>query len=135
MALSGKMEDQVEVKSQVDEILHTFGGKKAHLVPNTCPDKGSHESIQEWTYVIERKVETIKEKFYIDQEKKEVHLTALEGSTVLKLCKSCKIIFQLFAREGANVVKIIVEYEKRNEDIPPPQKYMNFGESLIKQIN
>ncbi|XAR72241.1 hypothetical protein NMG60_11018813 [Bertholletia excelsa] len=140
------MEDQVEVKSQVDEILHTFGGKKAHHVPNMCSDKvhniklhegdwGSQESVKEWTYVTEGKVETFKEKFYIDEEKKEVHLTTLEGSTCLGIYKSYKIIFQLFARESTNVVKITIEYEKRNENAPPPQKYMSFIKSLIQDID
>ncbi|CAH2080675.1 unnamed protein product [Thlaspi arvense] len=81
------------------------------------------------------KVETFKEKFYIDEEKKEVHLTALEGSTVLELYKSYKIIYQLFDKEGTTIVIIIIVYEKRNKDVPPPHKYMNFGKSLIKDID
>ncbi|KAH7860534.1 hypothetical protein Vadar_014650 [Vaccinium darrowii] len=83
---------------------------------------------------IEGKVKTYKEKVSIDEENKTVHMIALEGHC-LELYKSCKSIFQFIYNGKTNVVKITIEYEKKNEDIPPPQKYIDFLVSLIKDLD
>ncbi|KAL7240223.1 hypothetical protein ACSBR2_005982 [Camellia fascicularis] len=83
---------------------------------------------------IEGKVETFKEKVTIDEENKTVHLTAVEGHC-LDLYKSYNIIYQIIPKGETNVLKITIEYEKRNEDVPPPQKYMDFIIDLVKDLN
>ncbi|GMP59223.1 hypothetical protein CsSME_00022592 [Camellia sinensis var. sinensis] len=62
MDLGGKMEDEVEIKCDADELFQICSGKKAHTVPNLSPDEvskldlhkgewGDHGSIKVWTYV------------------------------------------------------------------------------------
>lgn len=83
---------------------------------------------------IEGKVETYKEKVSIDEENKTVRLTALEGQC-LELYRSYSNIYQFIHNGETNVVKITIEYEKKNENIPPPQKYMDFVISVIKDLD
>ncbi|KAI7981942.1 hypothetical protein LOK49_Contig6G00014 [Camellia lanceoleosa] len=105
MDLGGKMEGEVEIKCDADELFQIGSGKKAHIVPNLSPDKvskldlhegewGDHGSIKVWTYVTEGKVGTFKEKVIIDEENKTVHLTAVKGHC-LDLYKSYNIIYQI----------------------------------------
>ncbi|CAL5396712.1 unnamed protein product [Camellia sinensis] len=123
---------------------------------------GDHGSIKVWTYVevgggvgggddsgvtvvvmlvvgivvavTEGKVETFKEKVTIDEENKTIHLTVVEGHC-LDLYKSYNIIYQIIPKGETNVLKITIEYEKRNEDVPPPQKYMDFIIDLVKDLD
>ncbi|KAL7240221.1 hypothetical protein ACSBR2_005980 [Camellia fascicularis] len=145
MDLGGKMEGEVEIKCDADELFQICSGKKAHTVPNLSPDKvskldlhegewGDHGSIKVWTYVTEGKVETFKEKVTIDEENKTVHLTTVEGHC-LDLYKRYNIIYQIIHKGETNVLKITMEYEKRNEDVPPPQKYMDFIIDLVKDLD
>ncbi|KAI7995069.1 MLP-like protein 328 [Camellia lanceoleosa] len=146
MALAGKMETEVEIKSDGDEILHMFGGKKAHHVPNLVShhiqnvdlhegEWGDHGSVKAWTCVVEGKVETYKERVSIDEENKTVHLTALEGTDCLEFYKSYNLIFQIIPKGETKVVKITIEYEKRNKDVPDPQKYLNHLINLFKDVD
>ncbi|XP_058216162.1 MLP-like protein 328 [Rhododendron vialii] len=145
MALTGKMESEVEIKSNGDDIFHMCAGKKAQHTATLSPEKvhkveihegewGDHGSVKVWTFVAEGKVETYKEKVSIDEENKAVHLTALEGHC-LELYRSYNIIYQFIHNGESNIVKITIEYEKKHEDIPPPQKYMDFVISLIKDLD
>ncbi|XP_058183532.1 MLP-like protein 328 [Rhododendron vialii] len=146
MALTGKMVSEVEINStNSDDIFHIVAGTKAQHAPNLSPEKvhkveihqgdwGDHGSIKVWTYVTEGQVETYKEKVSIDEETKTVHMTALEGHC-LELYKSYNIIFEFIHKGETNAVKITIEYEKKNEHVPPPQKYMDFLISLIKDLD
>ncbi|KAI7981930.1 hypothetical protein LOK49_Contig6G00009 [Camellia lanceoleosa] len=129
MDLGGKMEGEVEIKCDADELFQICFGKKAHIVRNLSPDKVSKLDLHE-----EGKVETFKEKVTIDEENKTVHLTAVEGHC-LDLYKSYNIIYQIIPKGETNVLKITIEYEKRNEDVPPPQKYMDFIIDLVKDLD
>ncbi|KAI7981938.1 MLP-like protein 43 [Camellia lanceoleosa] len=62
MDLGGKMEGEVEIKCDTDELFQICSGKKTHTIPNLSPDKvskvdlhegewGDHGSIKVWTYV------------------------------------------------------------------------------------
>ncbi|KAH7834625.1 hypothetical protein Vadar_018010 [Vaccinium darrowii] len=105
-ALTGKMEGEVEIKSNGDDIFPM------------CADG---------------KVETYKDRVSIDEENKTVDLIALERH-LLEVYKSYNIIYQ-FHNGETNIVKITIEYEKKNEDVPPPQKYVDFIISLIKDLD
>ncbi|KAI8024371.1 MLP-like protein 328 [Camellia lanceoleosa] len=98
MDLGGKMEGEVEIKCDADELFQICS---------------------------EGKVGTFKEKVTIDEENKTVHWTAVEGHC-LDLYKSYNIIYQIIHKGETNVLKITIKYEKQNEDVPPPQKYMDF---------
>lgn len=53
----------------------------------------------------------------------------------MELYKSYNIIFQLIPKGETHVRKIIIEYEKKNEVVPPPQKYMNVVNRLVKDVD
>ena len=72
----------------------------------------------------------------IDDVNKIVSLTALDGH-VLEQFKSYKNNMQVIPKsgEGANVVKITLEFEKLNESDQPPNKYLSFVVNVIKDID
>jgi hypothetical protein len=84
----------------------------------------------------EGEVEVLKEKVEVDDEKKLVILTALEGHC-LNLYKSYKVIFQVtpVSKTEGGSVKITLEYEKLNENIPPPNKYLDLVVNLVKDLD
>jgi hypothetical protein len=82
----------------------------------------------------EGEVEVMKEKVELDDEKKLVILTALEGHC-LNLYKNYKIIFQVTPKTEGGSVKITLEYEKLNENIPPPNKYLDLVVNLVKDLD
>jgi hypothetical protein len=82
----------------------------------------------------EGEVEVMKEKVEVDEEKKLVILTALDGHC-LNLYKSYKIIFQVTPKSEGGSVKIILDYEKLNGNIPPPNKYLDLIVNLSKDLD
>ncbi|KAL6969966.1 hypothetical protein U1Q18_041703 [Sarracenia purpurea var. burkii] len=147
MGLLGKMEAEVEIsKSNGEEIFQIFSGK-AHHTSKLCPEivqkVDLHEgdwdtpgSIKVWTYVTtEGKVETIKEKVSVDEKSKTVTLTGLEGD-YLELYNTYIVILHFIPKgETSMVVKLTLEYEKKNDDVPLPQKYIDFGVGFIKGLD
>ena len=69
-----------------------------------------------------------------NEENKTITLTALEGH-VLDLYKSYQVHFQVLPRSERGLVKITLEYEKQNENVPAPTKYLNFLVHCIKDID
>lgn len=82
----------------------------------------------------EGNVETLKEKVEIDEANKKVTLTALEGHC-LDLYRTYKVIFQIVPKSEGGSVKVTIEYEKLNENVPPPTKYIDFIVNLFKDID
>ena len=153
MAVSGAgtckletLEAEVEMKANADK-LYKFISNQHYDFPKAASDKihdvtvheGDWEtsgSVKLWKYTIDGNVETYKEKVEIDEANKRVSLTALEGSHVLdNYYKSYKIIFQVTPKSEGGSVKITLEYEKLNENDPPPQKYLSFLVNVIKDVD
>lgn len=58
------------------------------------------------------------------------------GGHVLELYKYYKITLQVNRNiETTSLVKIIVEYEKHDDKVPPPNKYFNFLVHVVKDID
>ncbi|KAB2624190.1 MLP-like protein 329 [Pyrus ussuriensis x Pyrus communis] len=151
MAVSGAgackltVQAEVEIKANADKLYKVISNQH-HDVPKAASDKihdvAVHEgdwetsgSVKLWKYTLDGNVETFKEKVEIDEANKWVSLTALEGSHVLDNYKSYKIIFQATPKSEGGSVKITLEYEKLNENDPPPQKYLSFMVNVIKDID
>ncbi|CAL8995140.1 unnamed protein product, partial [Prunus brigantina] len=92
-------------------------------------------SVKLWKYTVDGNVETLKEKVEIDEANKLVSLTALEGSHVLDNYKSYKIILQVTPKSEGGLVKITLEYQRLNENDPPPHKYHRFLVNVIQDID
>ena len=82
----------------------------------------------------EGKDEVLKEKVEIDKENKRMTHTALEGHC-LDDYKTYKVIVEVIPKSEGSSVKITIDYEKHHQDIPPPNKYLNFLVHLIKDID
>ncbi|PON48633.1 Major latex protein domain containing protein [Parasponia andersonii] len=73
----------------------------------------------------------------IDHENKSIACTVLDGSESRKYYKSGSFRIQAVetSEGGGALVKISVEYEKQNEDVPPPTMYTKFAENLFKSTD
>ncbi|KAL5827998.1 hypothetical protein ACOSQ3_019830 [Xanthoceras sorbifolium] len=127
MALSGKMEADIEIKAPAEKYYNIFKAQ-SHHVPNIAStnvqgvdlhegDWETHGSVKLWKYTIEGREESFKEKVELDDENLSVTLVGLEGD-VFKNYKNWKATFQATPKdEGSNVIKHILEYEKLNQDV------------------
>ncbi|KAL6969970.1 hypothetical protein U1Q18_041707 [Sarracenia purpurea var. burkii] len=71
----------------------------------------------------------------VDEENKTISLTALEGDW-LELYNTYNLIARFIPKgEKSTVVKITLEYEKKNDDVPPPQKYIDFVVGFITGLD
>ncbi|KAF4352675.1 hypothetical protein F8388_005370 [Cannabis sativa] len=145
MAQIAKMELQMELKSSAERFYGIFRSKR-YLIPEMCPDlvknvkviKGDWESvgsIKEWTLVTggcERMREIVEA---IDDEKKSITFTTLEGD-ITKDYNDTKAILEVSgsSRPGCSI-KWTVPYEKKNRDLPDPSKYIDFVQLISQKID
>ncbi|KAK2635472.1 hypothetical protein Ddye_030264 [Dipteronia dyeriana] len=144
MALSGKLEADIEIKASAEKYFNIFKSQCQHL-PNISSsnlqgvdlhegDWDTHGSVKLWKYTVEGREESYKEKIEIDDENLAVTLVGLEGD-VFKNYKSWKATFQATPKgEGNSVIKHILEYEKLNQDVPVPNPYLDFIVRISKDI-
>lgn len=73
----------------------------------------------------------------MDEKTKSITFKAVDGAH-LKVYKSVKTTVQVTAKGstiGCSSVKWSIEYEKLNEDYPPPNKYLDFVLILTKHVD
>ncbi|KAI9079826.1 hypothetical protein K1719_038236 [Acacia pycnantha] len=87
-------------------------------------------SVKLWKYTLDGKEEVFKERVEVDEENKTITYTAL-GGNVMELYKSYRFIVKA---EMNGTFKLRIEYEKINEEVPPPHKYLHFCLNLLKEI-
>lgn len=81
------------------------------------------------------KIETLKDKVEIDEETMSISFTAIEGD-LLDHYKSYKCKLHVTPKpEGKCLVNINVDYEKLNENVPPPKKYLDYVVGVVKDID
>ncbi|XP_057950730.1 MLP-like protein 43 [Malania oleifera] len=143
--LRGELEVEVELKSPTDKFYDVFRGKVHHL-PN-CTQRihdvklhegewHSHGAVKHWTYVLpDGKVESGKEKFYIDDENKTLKFEFFEGDP-LKDLKVYNGILKVSPKgDKGGVAHWTLEYERRSPSIPPPHHYLDFVVHLTKELD
>ncbi|KAJ8770250.1 hypothetical protein K2173_012659 [Erythroxylum novogranatense] len=134
MALSGKLEGVVELKSPVDKIYNVFKCQ-SHHIPNHSPKniqgiqvhEGDFEtsgSVRIWNYTV---VE-------LDDENKTVTFDGLEGD-VMQIYKIYKPVWTFKPNGEGTLATCAIEYEKQNERVPAPSIYLDFMVSLTKDID
>ncbi|KAJ9135767.1 hypothetical protein P3X46_032910 [Hevea brasiliensis] len=144
MAQIEKLEVQTEIKSSAAKFYEILRSK-AYLIPKICPDyvkdiqalQGDWDSVGSvrlWTYVAGN-CETVKEKVEsIDEQSRTITFNILEGE-IMKHYKTYKPIVQVTTIGPGSLAKWSIEYEKKNEDIPPPHKYMEFLANFNKAVD
>ncbi|KAF2316800.1 hypothetical protein GH714_042141 [Hevea brasiliensis] len=88
-------------------------------------------SIKVWKYTVEGRSEIFKEKIVLDDDKKTVTLIGLEGD-LLKIYEVYNVIWQLTPKGQGSLAKLILEYEKLNENVPAPRIYLDFVTRIAK---
>ncbi|KAF2316786.1 hypothetical protein GH714_042127 [Hevea brasiliensis] len=91
-------------------------------------------SIKVWKYTVEGRSEIFKEKIVLDDDKKTVTLIGLEGD-LLKIYEVYNVIWQLTPKGQGSLAKLILEYEKLNENVPAPCIYLDFVTRIAKDID
>ena len=69
----------------------------------------------------------------IDREKYKVTFKVIEGD-LLKKYDSFKFVMQFIPKEKGCVTKLVLEYEKQNDDTPDPLTLLQFGNEVIKRV-
>ena len=68
-----------------------------------------------------------------DEENKSFTYKVINGE-ITKHYKGFKITFQVTSQGQGYSLKLTIEYEKANEEVPTPTKYLNFGINLTKAV-
>jgi len=79
---------------------------------------------------LEGKEEIFKEKVIMDEVNKKITYVAV-GGNALELYKSYKAIVKV----EKGMLKLRIEYEKFNDQIPPPKKYQQFIINIVRDID
>ncbi|KAJ6903181.1 MLP-like protein 43 [Populus alba x Populus x berolinensis] len=144
MSLKGELETVIELKSSPEKFFSVWK-TSAYDIPNHTPDNihavDMHEgewetegSIKIWRYSVDGKQEVFKEKVVVDEEKNTLALTGLEGDVMTRY-KLFNPTYHLTPKGDGSLARLIVEYEKLNENIPVPDKYMDFMVTVTKDID
>ncbi|KAI4379076.1 hypothetical protein MLD38_005415 [Melastoma candidum] len=144
MAIEKKVETEVEIKSSADkffkrlstEIHHTrdASSEKVHSIEVHEGNWETPGSVKLWSYTINGKKETFKEKIEVDEEKKIVTMVAMDGH-VLERYGSYKICFETIPRGEAAVVKMTITVLKPHEETEDPHDYLMWATEVIKDID
>ncbi|XP_010533364.1 PREDICTED: major latex protein 146 [Tarenaya hassleriana] len=122
------LELEMQLKVAADNFYDVFKKKedistdKTEVVAVHHRDSQSNSSTQSWSFIVEGKVEHIKEKIELDEQNKTVSFIAVEGD-VMKQYKSYKITLHVVPTGEGCIAKWTWEYEKLHDDVPPPTKY------------
>ncbi|XP_045803281.1 MLP-like protein 43 [Trifolium pratense] len=147
MALSGKVESEVEIEAPAAKFYNVFRKQLEHL-PNITThihDAKVHEgdwenvgSVKHWEFTIDGKKVSAKAKIEsIDDENKVITYSIFDGEFSEKY-KSLKSIIQVIDKEhGGGIVKWTYEYEKLKEDITglSPELILDFAIKITKDID
>ncbi|WMV22941.1 hypothetical protein MTR67_016326 [Solanum verrucosum] len=144
MSLKGKLVSEINIKCDGD-VFHEILGHKPHHMSSICPDKiqnvnihegewGTVGSVSSWNFTHDGKEKVVKEIVEeIDEEKKLIKKKIIEGD-ILEDYKSFYITTHVETKGENNLVTWIIEYEKKNANVPDPHTYMEFALNMTKDI-
>ncbi|CAL0323175.1 unnamed protein product [Lupinus luteus] len=137
MALTGKLSTEIPIKASPSKWFHLFANKlydvqnHAERLHHTKLHEGEDwhhkDTIKHWTYEIDGKVLTCKEKIEaVDEEKKTITYTLFDGN-ISPHYKVFKFIFHVIEKEdGSAYVNWTLEYEKIDDSVEPPYGYVEY---------
>ncbi|AES59906.1 putative START-like domain-containing protein [Medicago truncatula] len=118
------------LKSQSQHIPNKAQSENVHGVEIHKGDWKTPGSVKIWKYSIEGKEETFNERIEVDEVNKTITYVAV-GGNVLELYKNYKAIVNV---ENGNL-KLRIEYEKLNDNTPPPKKYQQFIVNIVRDLD
>ncbi|KAL6969973.1 hypothetical protein U1Q18_029683 [Sarracenia purpurea var. burkii] len=144
MALTGKIERQVEIKSDGD-VFHEIFSSRPHHINTMSPgnihgvdlhegDWGTVGSVIIWSYTHDGKQKTAKDIVEtIDEKNKTVTFKVIEGD-LMELYKNFKATVHVETKGESNLVTWTFEYEKLNEEVEDPNTLLDFIINVSKDI-
>ncbi|KAK4263975.1 hypothetical protein QN277_029319 [Acacia crassicarpa] len=146
MALTGNLEVEIEIQSPAIEFFNFFT-KQLHNLSNATgsvhfgeihdgPDWHSIGSVKHWSYTVDGKVVTCKEKIEaIDEENKSLNVD-FSGGDIKDKYKSFKFIIKATDKEGGGAIaKWSFTFEKIHAGIPDPKGHLDFVTILTKDVD
>ncbi|GAV84153.1 Bet_v_1 domain-containing protein [Cephalotus follicularis] len=142
-SLCGKLQGEIETKAPAGKFHEAYC--KPYLVAKGCPEKiksvdlqkgqwGTLGSITIWNYLIEGKLEVCMAVIEaIDYDNKSLTFNVIEGD-LMKYYKSFKYKLQAVPKGEGSLVRLSLEYEKLNDDVPDPNALMDFVISTCKDV-
>ncbi|KAK2407606.1 MLP protein [Trifolium repens] len=146
MVLAGKLSTELGIKTPTDRFFKLFSSE-LHEMQNICErvhatkihegeDWHDTETIKHWTYVIDGEVHTCHESLEeVDEKNKKLNYK-LWGGDIDKHYKVFKLIIEIIDKSGGSgALKWTIDYEKNNEDIHPPNGWMEYLTTLTKDLD
>ncbi|KAF7827666.1 MLP-like protein 328 [Senna tora] len=135
MAQVGVLETTAQLKSPAEKFYKLLRTQNQQI-PSACTDMVHDVEVLEgdiklWKFSIEGKEEVMKARIEVDEANKSLTYVAV-GGNIRELYKSYRVIIKT---EMSGNLKLRLEYEKLNEQVPPPNKYLQFTINLMKQID
>ncbi|KAF2305532.1 hypothetical protein GH714_006268 [Hevea brasiliensis] len=143
MALVGKLETEIEVKSSAEkfsahtEQKHILSPKlimRIYMALRSMKVICTPQAQSSRNFNLDGKVHTVKGRIHVDEEKKSVTSVTVEGE-ILKNYKSVNVTIQVIPKGEGSLVKWIWEYEKVSLDIPDPKKFQDLAINVTKDVD
>ncbi|KAK7304541.1 hypothetical protein VNO77_42422 [Canavalia gladiata] len=145
MVLTGKVSTELGIQTTAAKFFNLFVKQLHHVqnISDTVHEAKLHQgdwhgigSVKSWTYTVDGKVTTCKEKIeVIDPRNKSLTFDLFDGD-VGKVFKILKAHLEVIDKDdGSAIAKWTYEYEKVNEDIPPPYGYLDFVTKITKDVD
>ncbi|KAI4385872.1 hypothetical protein MLD38_003861 [Melastoma candidum] len=133
----------LDISSSAEKFYNQWR-TQAHLLPGISGsihsvevhegDWDSDGAVKLWTYTLEGKSRTAKDKVSFDDEDKSVTMDIIEGD-VLKEFKSFKIVMKASAKaDGKSRVIWSYDFEKISESVALPVSYLIIYEKLTREV-
>ncbi|TMW91418.1 hypothetical protein EJD97_014362 [Solanum chilense] len=144
MSLHGKLVSEIEIKCDGDIFYEVYRHRPHHISTmsrNNIQNVDVHEgewgtvdSVIFWNFIHDGKEVVAKEKVEeIDEEKKLIKKKIIEGD-ILEYYKSFYITVHVETTGEKNLVTLIIEYEKKNANVPDPHTFMELLLNVTKDI-
>ncbi|XP_062109596.1 MLP-like protein 34 [Humulus lupulus] len=148
MAQLTKLEAQMDIMSSAEKFYETYSNKQ-YLLPKICPNivkdieliKGGWESvgsIRQCTYVPTGKSQIDTSMIEAKDEKNKSITMKMLGGEVMKQYSSFIFTVQVTKKSeggGGSIVKLSIECEKQNENVPCPTVYVEFARLFFSAID
>ncbi|KAJ1427919.1 START-like domain superfamily [Sesbania bispinosa] len=145
LLLTGKVTTESGIRSPAHKFFNVFAKQlhDLHNIVERVHEGKVHQgdwhgigSIKNWTIIVDGKVETCKESIEAIDEKNMTATYNLYDGEMSKNYKIFKWTLQVIDKEGVGgVVKWTFDYEKLNEEIPPPYRYLDYISALTKDVD
>ncbi|CAL0323139.1 unnamed protein product [Lupinus luteus] len=146
MALTGKLSTEIPIQAPPSKWFQLFAKQlhdvqhHAERVHHTKLHEGEdwhhNDTIKHWTYEIDGKVVTCKEKIEsFDEEKKTITYILFDGE-ISPLYKIFKFILHVIENEdGSASVNWTIEYEKNDDSVEPPYGHVEYLTKCSRDID